>query len=68
VHRDVKTHNIGYCPSTGRVFLFDFSEGRTLPMFKDEATFREACKEDLEMVDWDIEWAMANPHRWQNYI
>jgi hypothetical protein len=68
VHGDVKTHNMGYDPSTGRVFLFDFSEGRTLPMFKDEATFREACKEDLEMVDWDIEWATAHPQRWQCYI
>ena len=68
VHGDVKTHNMGFDPKTGRVVLFDFSEGMTRDMFEDERDFRGACEEDLQGVDWDLAWAAANPERCRYYV
>ena len=35
VHGDVACRNMGYDPATGRVVLFDFSEGQTRAGFRD---------------------------------
>ena len=68
VHGDVKTLNMGYDPKTGRVVLFDFSEGMTRDMFEDEGGFQGACEEDLQGVDWDLAWAAANPELCRYYV
>ena len=51
VHGDVACSNMGFEPTSGRVALFDFSEGGTRATFDDEAAFESACEDDLERLD-----------------
>ena len=68
VHGDVACRNMGYDPATGRVVLFDFSEGQTRAGFRDDAAFGSACGEDLERLDRELEYVMAFPATCQYYV
>jgi hypothetical protein len=68
VHGDVACRNMSYEPKSGRVALFDFSEGRTRAMFRDEAAFGSACKEDLERLDEEVEFVTENPETCLYYV
>ena len=67
-HGDVACRNMGYDHKTGRVVLFDFSEGRTRPGFGKDAAFRSACTEDLERLDNEMKFVTAFPPRCRYYV
>lgn len=68
VHGDVACRNMSYEPKSGRVALFDFGEGRTRAMFRDEAAFRSACEEDLERLDEEVEFVTEHPETCLYYV
>ena len=68
VHGDVACHNMSYAPKTGRVVLFDFSEGGTRAGFDDEAAFESACGEDLERLDEEMPFVAKHPEMCRLYV
>ena len=60
-HGDMSPRNMSYDPATGRVVLFDLSEGVMLRGEDSEARFREACREDLELLQDEVNFCMAHP-------
>jgi hypothetical protein len=67
-HGDVGAHNMSYDPETGRVVLFDFSEGQTRARLGSDAAFRAACEDDLEALAEEAAWVAANPKRGAYYL
>ena len=67
-HGDVACCNMGYDPKTGRVVLFDFSEGGTRAGFGDVASFGSACEEDLERLDEEMEFVTKHPEMCRHYV
>jgi hypothetical protein len=68
VHGDVACRNMSYAPKTGRVVLFDFSEGGTRAGFGDEAAFESACGEDLERLDEEMQFVTKHPDMCRLYV
>jgi hypothetical protein len=68
VHGDVACRNMSYEPESGRVTLFDFSEGGTRAMFDDEAAFGAACEEDLEWLDEEVQYVTEHPETCRYYV
>ncbi len=68
VHGDVACRNMSYDPKTGRVVLFDFSQGGTRAGFDDEAAFESACKEDLERLDEEMDFVTKHPDMCRLYV
>jgi hypothetical protein len=68
VHGDVACRNMSFEPKSGRVALFDFSEGGTRAMFDDEAAFGSACEDDLERLDEEMDFVTRNPETCRYYI
>ena len=68
VHGDVACRNMSYDPKTGRVTLFDFSEGGTRAQFEGEAAFGSACGEDLERLDEEVRFVTKHPERCRYYV
>ena len=68
VHGDVACRNMSYAPKTGRVVLFDFSEGGTRAGFADEAAFEAACGEDLERLDEELQFVTEHPEMCRLYV
>jgi hypothetical protein len=59
-HGDVSPRNMSYDPATGRVVLFDFSEG-VIRGEDNEAMYRGACQEDLEFLKEEMDFCRAHP-------
>ena len=68
MHGDVGCRNMSYDSGTGRVALFDFSEGRTQAGFGDVAAFESACAGDLERLDEEMEFVTKHPEMCRNYV
>ena len=70
VHRDLACRNMSYDPKSGRVMVFDFSEGGTREMFGGggEEEFSWACSEDLRWLDEEMDYVTAHPESCRYYF
>ena len=58
VHRDLRPENMNYNFDSNKLYIYDFSEARTLLMLG-LARFQEACREDCEVMEELVESAEA---------
>ena len=65
---DVASRNMTYDAETGKVVLFDFSEGLTRAMLGHGAAFLDACTCDLEALALEEAFAAAHPEKCACYL
>ena len=58
VHCDLRPENMNYDFDSNKLYIYDFSEARTLSMLG-LARFQEACREDCEVMEELVESAEA---------